>query len=232
MRHGRTVVFCLPGTSFSGRFLECWSELLVWCLHSGISPVLSRRQSCNIYYVRNMCLGGDVSRGPAQKPFNSQLDYDYIMWIDSDILFTPQQFERLLSHDTDIVSGIYLMDGATHFATVPRWDEEYFKKHGCFQFLSAQEVADTAAQPSANAGNAKPSTLIEVDYTGMGFMLVRKGVFESMEYPWFRPLEKRIGDMVDFTMEDVAFCLKARERGYTIRVDCMVRVGHEKTAVL
>jgi GT2 family glycosyltransferase len=74
--------------------------------------------------------------------------------------------------------------------------------------------------------------LIEVSYTGMGFMLVRKEVFESLEYPWFRPLEKRIGDMVDFTMEDVAFCLKAKEKGFGIFVDTGVRVGHEKRVVL
>ncbi|MBD3391957.1 MAG: hypothetical protein GF418_07800, partial [Chitinivibrionales bacterium] len=103
-----TIVFCLPGTSFSGSFLECWTNLMAWCLGNGIRPVLSRKQSCNIYYVRNMCLGGDVMRGPGQKPFGGKLEYDYVMWIDADVLFTPEQFERLLKHDRDIVSGVYL----------------------------------------------------------------------------------------------------------------------------
>ena len=76
------VVFCLPGASFGGRFLECWTELFAWCLKNGIKPVLSRKQSCNIYYVRNMCLGADVMRGKNQKPFDGKLDYDYLMWID------------------------------------------------------------------------------------------------------------------------------------------------------
>ncbi len=39
------------------------------------------------------------------------------MWIDSDIVFTPQQFQKLLDHKEDIVSGIYKMDGGTHYAT-------------------------------------------------------------------------------------------------------------------
>ncbi len=30
-----TVVFCLPGNSFSGRFLECWTTLIAWCLANG-----------------------------------------------------------------------------------------------------------------------------------------------------------------------------------------------------
>jgi hypothetical protein len=123
-----TVVFCLPGGSFSGRFLDCWTELLAWSLGNGIKPVLSRRQSCNIYYVRNMCLGADVMRGPAQKPFDGKVDYDYVMWIDADMVFTPAQFARLLSHDKDIAAGLYRMEGAREFATVKEWDEGYFRK--------------------------------------------------------------------------------------------------------
>jgi GT2 family glycosyltransferase len=66
----------------------------------------------------------------------------------------------------------------------------------------------------------------------MGFMLVKRGVFESLEYPWFRPIEKRIGNMVDFTTEDVSFCLRARERGWKVLADMEVKVGHEKAIVL
>ena len=213
------VVFCLPGASFGGRFLECWTELFAWCLKNGIKPVLSRKQSCNIYYVRNMCLGADVMRGKNQKPFDGKLDYDYLMWIDSDIIFTPAQFGRLLSRDTDIVAGVYPMADGRSLATVLDWDEEYFKQHGHFNFLTLQDIDGK-------------EDLIQVSYTGMGFMLVKKGVFEKMEYPWFRPIEKQIGDAVDFTMEDAAFCLKAAEAGFRVFIDPTVRLGHEKKVVL
>jgi len=214
-----TVIFCLPGASFSGRFLDCWSELLAWCMNHGIRAIISRRQSCNIYYVRNMCLGADMRRGKDQKPFNGQVEYDYLLWIDSDVIFSPEHFQRLLDHKVDIVSGLYLMEGAKEFATVKDWDEGFFIANGRFQFLTLQDLAFCR-------------NLIDVAYTGMGFMLVRRGVFEAMEYPWFKPLEKRIGHMVDFTMEDVAFCLRAREKGFKIFVDPAVRVGHEKGVVL
>jgi GT2 family glycosyltransferase len=239
------VVFCFPGNSFSGTFLECWTNLFAYCLTNTIQPIISRKQSCNIYYVRNLCLGADVSRGKNQKPFNGQIEYDYIMWIDSDIVFTPQHFRKLLSHDKDIVSGIYMMDDGKHFATCREWDEEFFKKYGHFQFLTVEDINLTSCpllREGEEQGKMKQKNerdtfirkeeLIEVSYTGMGFMLVRKEVFESMEYPWFSPLEKRMGDMVDFTMEDVAFCLKAKERGFGIFVDTSVRMGHEKRVVL
>ena len=235
-RQSLTIVFCLPGASFSGAFLECWTELLAWCLANNIRPILSRKHSCNIYYVRNMCLGADVSRGPHQKPFNGTIDYDYIMWIDSDIMFKPQQFARLLGHGKDIVSGIYLMEGGEAFATVKEWNEEYFARHGHFRFLrkaDLQSPQNPQSLPRAMPrGEFSNPQVLEVAYTGMGFMLVKKGVFESMEYPWFRPVEKRIGEMVDFTMEDVAFCLRAKEKGFTVLIDPVVRVGHEKKITL
>ncbi|MBN2189228.1 MAG: hypothetical protein JW699_07225 [Chitinispirillaceae bacterium] len=36
---------------------------------------------------------------------------------------------RLLSHNADIVSGIYLMEGGKSLATVREWDEEFFKEN-------------------------------------------------------------------------------------------------------
>ena len=200
------IIFCLPGRSFSGKFLSCWTELYAQCLANNITPILSQRYSCNIYYARTNCLGGDVSRGKNQKPFNQEIDYDYIMWIDSDIIFNFKQFIRLLNYKKDICSGLYLMEGGRNFACVKNWDEEFFAKNGHFQFLSPRDIQDE-------------KSLFKVNYVGMGWMLVKKGVFESLEYPWFEPIRKHIGDVVEFTMEDVAFCHKAIDKGYEIFID-------------
>lgn len=214
----KKVIFCLPGTDFSGKFLQCWTELVITSLQNDIQVMLSQRQSCNIYYVRNMCLGADVTRGKNQKPFDGKVDYDFLMWIDSDIMFDSRQFLKLISYNVDIVSGTYLMEGGQAFAIVKEWDEEFFKKHGYFEFMKLADLKDK-------------KELMEVSYTGMGFILVKYGVFESLDYPWFKPIEKKIGDMVDFTMEDVSFCLRAREKGYKILIDPTIKVGHEKRIV-
>ncbi|MFH1958505.1 MAG: hypothetical protein ABIJ15_08540 [bacterium] len=215
----KKVIFCLPGNNFSGKFLDCWTGLLTYCIQNNIQIGVSRKESCNIYYVRNMCLGADVSRGENQKPFDGKIDYDYLMWVDSDIIFTPEQFQRLINYDKDIISGIYTMDGGRQFATVRNWDEEFFKKNGSFQFLTPADIEGK-------------KELMEVSYTGFGFLLIKRGVFESITYPWFRPIEKKIGNMVDFTTEDVAFCLRAKETGFKIWIDPQVRVGHEKKVVI
>jgi hypothetical protein len=219
----KKIIFALPGREFSGRFLQSWTELIYACLQNDIQPIISQHYSPLLYYVRNMCLGGDNLRGVDQLPFDGKVDYDYIMWIDSDIVFSPQHFFKLLQHDKDIVSGLYMMSDNTHYATVETWDDEFFKKHGSFQFLTRGAV-------KVKKG------LFKADYTGFGWVLTKKGVFESLQYPWFQPMwtEYNInGKLVrDFTMEDVAFCRMIQEKGYDVWIDPSVIVGHEKMMVL
>ena len=213
------IIYCIPGNTFTGHFLESWTSEMMFCSENNIQWALSRKESNNIYYVRNMRLGADVTRGKHQKPFDGKVDYDYLMWIDSDIIFKPGQIMQLLRHKADIISGLYLMGDGRRFATVKNWDEERFKKEGSFRFLTPEDIKDVHDP-------------FDVSYTGMGFMLIKKGVFESMEYPWFEPRKHEIGDMVDYSMEDVSFCLRAKEMGFCVRVDPKVIVGHEKKVIL
>ena len=123
----KKIIFCLPGREFSGRFLQAWTELVYACLSKGIQPIMSQHYSPLLYYVRNMCLGGDTVAGIDQKPFQGKFDYDYIMWIDSVIVFTPDQFFRLIDADKDIVSGLYKMQNNIHYATVEEWNHDFYK---------------------------------------------------------------------------------------------------------
>ena len=213
------IIACLPGNHYSGNFVNCWTNLLTHCHKNNIQIMLAQCSSPNIYYVRNMCLGADVSRGKYQKPYNGSIDYDYLLWIDSDIMFRSEHFDKLLHSNKDIVSGLYYMVDGVNYATVEKWDEEYFTKTGTFEFLNPSLVNGRQEQ-------------FPVAYTGFGFMLIRKGVFERMEYPWFRPEYVQIGNAVDFTMEDVGFCLNAKKQGFEIFIDPTVIVGHEKTRIL
>lgn len=217
------VIFALPGKQFSGNFLQSWTELIHACSGQGIQVGLVQPYSPVVYYARNLCLGGDNLKGVDQKPFGNQIDYDYIMWIDSDIVFTPEDFFKLLNHQKDIVSGLYIMSDNTHFATVKDWDMEFFKENGFFKFLTRTDIENK-------------TELFPVDYTGMGWMLVKKGVFESMKYPWFEPLyvEFQMNDkfIKEFFSEDVVFCKKAKNNNFEVLIDPTVLVGHEKSVIL
>ena len=74
---------------------------------------------------------GNPEKGSDQKPFNGK-EYDYILWIDNDIIFTPEDFQKLYKEDKDVISGLYVMANNTHFAAVEVWDEQYFQTHGSF----------------------------------------------------------------------------------------------------
>jgi hypothetical protein len=216
------VIFCLPGRTFSDNFLRSWNNLVSELPSHGVEWEAVYGYSPNLYYVRNMCLGGNVTNGIHQKPWGGK-DYDYMMWIDSDIVFKPEHFFTLLDHKKDIVSGLYMMQGGRYYATVKDWDEDLVSRCGYFPFLTREDVIDE-------------EELMTVSYTGLGWILIKRGVFETLEYPWFRPewYEFDIGGVKvkEFAMEDVTWCHATQENGFDVYVDPKVIVGHEKKKIL
>lgn len=225
------IVFCIPGRNFSDKFLFSWTSTMAHCFTQKIEIHLANKYSSNVYYARNLCLGGNNLAGKNQKPWQGTIDYDYVMWIDSDIVWHSEQIMRLIAiaeqhKQVDIVSGLYIMENETQYATVVNWDIETFKREGRFTFLNKKALK-----------NYDLKELVEVAYTGFGFMLIRNGVFEKVGYPWFLPIweetESVNGVKVrDFTSEDVGFCRTATENGFKIFVDPNIIVGHEKSKVL
>jgi len=214
------VVFCIPGNNFSGLFFRNWNEFIIQCIMNGIQPILSNGEDAVVYYARNKCLGGSVLRGIYQKPFDGKVKYTHMMWIDSDIIFSFNHFSQLLNRNLPIVAGMYLTADGFTYPVVTEWNKEYFKKNGSFKFLTEPEAA-------------KLKDPFEVVYTGFGFFLAKYGVFESLEYPWFRPLDQEISETIkDFSSEDVSVCQLIREKGHKIFVDPTVVVGHEKKKVI
>ena len=73
-----------------------------------------------------------------------------------------------------------------------------------------------------------------MDYTGFGWVLIKKGVFEnlgiSLVCSKMQVFES--GAVQDMCGEDVSFCLDAKEEGYEIWCDPRIRVGHEKTRII
>ena len=102
------IIFCIPGNNFSNRFLKCWTELTIELHRRGFEYELLSQYVPNVYKVRTLLLGGHRKHGQYQSPWQGKKEYDYIMWIDSDIIFKPEDFFGLFKHKKDIVSGLYL----------------------------------------------------------------------------------------------------------------------------
>lgn len=216
---GKHILFCLPGPSFSREFVQNWTNVLIQLSQMGHHVQASFAYDPNVFYARSKCLGCDTRRGINQKPFDGKLDYDHLFWVDSDILFTAEQVVTLLNHDKDIVCGAYIMADNTRYPIVRRMDAAVFLKQGHYDFLDRTTLAELREK----------GDLVPIEYTGFGFLCVRKGVFEALTYPHFTPQPIHFSpDVLEYASEDVSWCMRVREMGYTIYLDPSVAVHHQK----
>jgi hypothetical protein len=113
-----------------------------------------------------------------------------------------------------------MMENMQEFAVVKNWDKDYFTKHGSFKFLRPDDIVGAPHY-------------VEVAYSGMGWMMIRKGVVEDLKYPWFHsPLEVISDSIVDMNSEDVSFCKALAAAGHPIFIDTKLRIGHQKSLVI
>ena len=250
---GKKIVFCLPGRGVSYVYLKNFVQLCFDIVQAGGGIQISQDYSSMVNFARCKCLGANVLRGPDQLPWDGKIEYDWQLWIDSDIVFDTAKFYQLVLNSVPaeavrkenviendkvvgqnliiddaktrpIVSGWYCTeDGRT--TSVAHWlDEEDFSSNGG---VMNHETLETIQK------RKKPFT---VDYAGFGWLLIQKGVFEdkNLPYPWFAPKMQvfESGAVQDMCGEDVSFCLDAKEAGYEIWCDPRIRVGHEKTRVI
>ena len=182
-----------------------------------------------VNFARCKVLGANVLRGPKQIPWDGKLKYDYQLWIDSDIVFSTEKFWQLIDlaipeegPEKEIVAGWYATEDG-HTTSVAHWlsEEDFAKNGGVMNHETVESITK----------KRKPFT---VDYTGFGWVLIKNGVFENLEYPWFAPKMQVFdsGKVKDMCGEDVSFCLDAKEKGIVTWCDPRIRVGHEKMRVI
>lgn len=220
------IILCIPGNNFSREFVLGLIGFISEANRYNIQIRLSMHYSAVVHFARAKCLGADVLLGENQTPFHNATDYDYVLWIDSDIMFGTQSVLQLLRHFQDnnqleVVSGWYSMSDAQNTTMMRKWDDDYFLKNGSYQFTSIQEM------------EGFKESLVECEYVGMGFMMIKRQAFQKLKYPWFYEPLQEIGDTIrDMCSEDVAFCKKLVRAGVKIWVDPKCRVGHQKMVVL
>ncbi len=167
-------------------------------------------------------------------------DNDALLFIDSDILFTPDHVARLISHDLDahpVIAGLYP------------------KKKQRLEWVLNTFTEDAQADPETG--------LLQAKYAGTGFLLIMRKVFETIAAKWprrsYKPDsdEEQTGDRYDYfpvgvdriilpiqaasgylkkeeawtfedryLSEDWAFCALARAAGFPIVADTKVQLKH------
>lgn len=214
------IIFCLPGKSFSSNWFNSWNKTIAELSNNNISYAYCMDYDPVVYYARNKILGGNNVNGKQQLPWQGQIDYDYQIWIDSDIVWQPSDILKLLTKGKNIISGLYHMSDGINYPVVEHLDFAHLKDYGTFRFLDDSQLRQKNTLP------------FKVSYTGFGFIAIKKGVMESLGYPWFQPRWVTSEKFHDFCAEDVGFCWSAQEKGWEIYIDPTCIVKHEKTVLL
>ena len=259
---GKKIVFCLPGRGVSYTYLKNFVQLCFDIVQAGGGIQISQDYSSMVNFARCKCLGANVLRGPDQLPWDGKLEYDWQLWIDSDIVFDTAKFYQLILNsipeDAVTKEPVYekgsLQDGKDvqklagyNLVVDPKKTRPIVSGWYCTEDGRTTSVAHWLEEDdfASNGGVMNHETLetiqkrkkpFTVDYAGFGWLLIQKGVFEDkkMPYPWFAPKMQvfESGNVQDMCGEDVSFCLDAKEAGYEIWCDPRIRVGHEKTRII
>jgi hypothetical protein len=202
------VIIATPGHSMMSVYVKSLFRLIEVFNQKGITWAWSSEYSSHVGDAREITLSGSFKNEiNNNKPLQGELDYDTILWIDSDISFNPEDAMKLIESDKEITSGAYLLGGGD--VTV------YEKLLGPgYLYEQVKQMKD----------------LTKVEGCGFGFLAVKKGVFESLSRPWFQSAMVKTKDGFEFPMmgEDLSWCKRVSDAGFEIWFDPTLRVIHNK----
>ena len=218
------ILIATPGKLLHAEYVNSLIDTIRWLSSKGLTYKFLNKQSSFIPSGREMtALDKYDSQNDNLENYvvgSNQYTYDKIIWIDSDIQWTIEDFEKIYESELDIVAGLYAShpDGTVacalfHPEYLQRNLERPVKTHEISFFMKDEPV--------------------EVFGVGFGFMAVKFGVFENMDLPWFK-IEHLKWDNLPFENnagEDYSWCMNARRNGYKTFVDPTVKVLHHKGTI-
>jgi protein-L-isoaspartate O-methyltransferase len=143
--------------------------------------------------------------------------FQELLWIDAQVVFDPNDVEKLRRHHLPLVCGLY-----------PK------KAHRQFACAFLPEMRQVLFGMKGGA--------IEILYCSFGFVLTRRALYENMQWqlqlpvcnkrspsplvPYFAPLIVGEGEEACYLGEDYAFCERARRCGFRVMADTTIRLWH------
>ena len=128
--------------------------------------------------------------------------YDYVFCIDSDISFKPNTLQLLLQDNKPIVSGVYIQR---------KPDVKISELYVDGSNMHIDEVLSHTVP-------------FEIDACGFGCVLIDCDVIRQMSYPHF--VYQSAIDHKHTISEDIFFCNKAKQLGYTVWADPRILCDH------
>jgi hypothetical protein len=133
----------------------------------------------------------------------------HVLFIDDDMTYDADSLDKLLSHNLDIVTGLYLRRDYPHQPLI--FDYSDPEGSALYSYLEGDEPR---LKPIQNAG--------------LGFCLIKTDVFRKMEKPWVRLGELNSEQWCD----DIGFFNRARAAGFEMFCDTECCLGHMGTMII
>lgn len=131
----------------------------------------------------------------------------HVFFIDDDMIPPPNTLMKLMEHNKDIVSALYLLRKYPHR---PAFFDKAYDDGKC-QFTKL-----------------KGSGLVKGVNCGLGAVLISIDVFKKLEQPWVR-----LGEVEkDGWCDDIGFFNRCRQAGFDVYCDLDSPVGHMSTVTI
>jgi hypothetical protein len=162
----------------------------------------------------------------------------HLLMVDSDIAFTPDDVRALYAaaDERAVVGGVYYNNfGGTPKPVVHEWQD--IEVDGVMRHTQVEIDAWSDGWPLWPIGHCPRGSqdpCVKVSAMGAGFLMIRHEVLDVMRavydepQPWF---SEPVVDGVHFG-EDLAFCNRVWERGFSVWAHREVEVAHVKNIVL
>jgi len=213
------VVIATPGNQMCADYVKSLMATVYALQINNISWIYQSEYASIITNAREATVTGSKNLEIFNSsPGKDQYTYDKIFFIDSDIVWSPDQFLKLYSSDKSAISAVYY--------EVQGRDAMIYREKNEFYPMKREEIE--ACQ--------KTGDLFTAYGVGLGFMCLKAGVIESIKRPWFtlgKVIQEDNGIQYEIPQgEDLYFCERIAERGHQVFVDPTVVVGHVKSSIV
>ena len=133
----------------------------------------------------------------------------HVLFIDDDMTPKKDALLRLLSHNVDAVTGLYLGRAYPHQPLI--FDDIDDEGHAIYSYLEDEFTG-----------------LVKIANAGFGFVLIKTDVFKTLDKPWVRLGELDPAQWCD----DIGFFNRYNKAGFELYCDLDVRVGHIGTMII
>lgn len=159
-------------------------------------------------FVAKVAAETEHARNLIVQHFLDRKQYEYLFFLDTDEWPKDKDvLDKLLAMDKDIAAGVtkMILDGRRCWSAA-----RFVNENGLIHWAGPKELPPGPFKAVAVGGST---------------MLIKRCVFEAIEWPWFEVVYAADGSRVG---EDINFCNKVLTAGFEIWVDPRLQCGHRQ----